>query len=65
LAGHDRVAPAGARFNYNTAETHMLGGVLRSAIGNSLSKYLANEIWQPFGMEHDANWLISSRDRDR
>ena len=43
----------------------MLGGVLRSAIGTSLSKYLANEIWQPFGMEHDANWLISSRDRDR
>ena len=32
--------------------------MLRAAIGNNLSTYLAAKIWQPFGMESDANWLL-------
>lgn len=58
LGGKPRVAAPGERFNYNTGETHLVGGVVRSAIGNNLSTYLAAKIWQPFGMESDANWLI-------
>lgn len=58
LAEKPRVAPPGERFNYNTGETHLVGGVLRSAIGNNLSTYLEHKIWRPFGMEDDANWLI-------
>lgn len=55
-----RAAPPGTRFNYNTEETNLVGAVLRSAIGNNLSTYLEQKIWQPFGMEHDANWLLLS-----
>ena len=55
-----RIAPAGTRFNYNTEETNLVGAVLRSAIGNNLSTYLQEKIWQPFGMEHDAHWLLLS-----
>ena len=58
LRNKPRTAEPGAVFNYNTGETNLLGAVLRAAIGNNLSTYLENEIWGPFGMEHDANWLL-------
>jgi len=58
---HDkpRVSEPGEAFNYNTAETNLVGTLLRSAIGNNLSTYLAEKIWQPFGMESDANWVLT------
>jgi CubicO group peptidase (beta-lactamase class C family) len=55
-----RVAPPGMTFNYNTEETNLVGAVLRAAIGNNLSTYLEEKIWKPFGMEHDAHWLLLS-----
>jgi CubicO group peptidase (beta-lactamase class C family) len=57
-----RVAPAGERFNYNTAETNLAGTLLRAAIGNNLSTYLSAKIWQPFGMEADAFWQLTEPD---
>ena len=48
------------KFNYNTGETNIAGALLRAAIGNNLSTYLSTKIWQPFGMEHDASWLIEA-----
>ena len=59
LNDKERVAKAGERFNYNTAETNLAGTVLRSAIGNNLSTYLTDKIWQPFGMEADAFWQLT------
>ena len=55
-----REAQPGTRFNYNTGETNLVGELLRAAIGNNASRYLENKIWRPFGMEHDAYWLLSS-----
>lgn len=55
-----REAQPGTRFNYNTGETNLVGELLRAAIGNNASRYLQKKIWQPFGMEHDAYWLLSS-----
>ncbi len=59
LRNKPRVAPAGTVFNYNTAETNLAGTLLRSAIGNNLSVYLSEKIWRPFGMESDANWMLT------
>lgn len=59
LRDKPRVAEAGERFNYNTAETNLAGTLLRSAIGNNLSSYLSEKIWQPFGMEADASWQLT------
>ena len=59
LAQLPRVAPPGTRFNYNTAESNLLGEVLRSAIGMNAAPYLSQKIWQPMGMESDATWLLS------
>ena len=59
LRNKKRVADAGQVFNYNTAETNPVGTLLRAAIGNNLSTYLTDKIWQPFGMESDANWRLT------
>ena len=54
-----RAADPGSLFNYNTAETNLVGTLLRSAIGNNLSTYLTEKIWRPFGMESIAYWELS------
>ena len=62
LAKLPKVAKPGTTFNYNTGETNLAGELLRSAIGNNASEYLEHKIWKPYGMEHDAYWLLSSED---
>ena len=47
----------GTVFNYNTAESNLLGEILRAAVGNSATDYMNDKIWQGFGIEHEANWL--------
>ena len=53
-----RSRPAGEKFVYASAETQVLGLVLRAATGRNLSDYLAEKIWQPMGAEADATWVI-------
>jgi CubicO group peptidase (beta-lactamase class C family) len=60
LGAKPREAAAGDKFNYNTGETNLVGAILRAAIGNNLSTYLEAKIWQPFGMESDANWMLDA-----
>jgi len=60
LGGKGRVAAPGDKFTYNSAETELVGSLVRAAIGNNLSAYLAEKIWKPFGMESDANWLLGA-----
>ena len=48
----------GERFHYASAETQVLGLVLRAATGKPLADYLSEKIWKPMGAEADASWLI-------
>ena len=48
----------GERFHYSSAETQVLGLVVRAATGKPLAEYLSEEIWQPMGAEADASWII-------
>jgi len=59
LRNKPRETAPGEVFNYNTAETNLAGTILRSAIGNNLATYLSEKIWKPFGMESDANWMLT------
>jgi CubicO group peptidase (beta-lactamase class C family) len=59
LSNMPQESSPGELFNYNTAETNLVGTLLRSAIGNNLATYLTEKIWRPFGMESDANWLLT------
>ena len=53
-----REVPAGTRFNYASAESEVLGLVLRGATGRTLAEYLDEKIWKPMGAEADATWLV-------
>lgn len=59
LGNLKRLHPPGEVFNYNTAESNLAGELLRAAIGNNASAYMNAKVWQAFGMEHDATWLLS------
>ena len=61
LARKPRIHEPGEVFNYNTAETNLVGILVRAAVGNNLSTYLSEKIWQPFGMEHDAYWNLTEK----
>jgi CubicO group peptidase (beta-lactamase class C family) len=53
-----REAPPGARWSYASAETQVLGLVLRAAIGRPIAAYMQERVWQPIGAEADASWLL-------
>lgn len=54
-------AKPGEKFNYSTGETNLVGAIVRAAVGNNESSYLERKIWQPFGMESDASWIIDAK----
>jgi CubicO group peptidase (beta-lactamase class C family) len=54
----NRVRPGGTAFAYASAETQVLGLVLRGAVGRPVAEYFQEKIWQPIGAEADAAWLI-------
>ena len=60
MKGLPRASPAGTVYNYNTGETHLVGLVVQAATGKTLSDYLSEKIWKPFGMESDGYWQLES-----
>ena len=55
-----REAPPGAKWVYKTGETNLIGVLVSSATKKTLSDYLSEKIWRPFGMQQDASWLLGS-----
>lgn len=55
-----RDVPAGSKWLYSTGETNLIGVLVSSATGKSLSTYLSEKIWKPFGMEQDAVWMLGA-----
>ena len=55
---NDRAAPSGTKYSYASAETQVLGLVLRSAVDRPVAEYLHEKIWEPIGAEADAKWLV-------
>ena len=55
----ERVAPPGQTFNYNTGEANLAGILVKKATGRSISEYLSEKIWKPYGMEADALWALN------
>jgi CubicO group peptidase (beta-lactamase class C family) len=60
VGGQQRVAEPGTVWNYSTGETHVVGALVRAAVGRWLSDYLSEKIWIPFGMQSDATWWLES-----
>jgi CubicO group peptidase (beta-lactamase class C family) len=57
LKNQPRQWPAGTHWNYNTAETDLLGILVQRATHQSLAAYLSQTIWKPYGMAADAYWI--------
>ena len=55
-----REAPAGTKWVYKTGETNLIGVLVSKATKKSLSAYLSEKIWAPYGMEQDASWILGS-----
>ncbi len=55
-----REAPAGSKWVYKTGETNLIGVLVSSATKKTLSAYLSEKVWKPFGMEADAFWMLGS-----
>jgi CubicO group peptidase (beta-lactamase class C family) len=55
-----REAPAGTKWVYKTGETNLIGVLVSSATKKTLSAYLSEKLWAPFGMEQDASWLLGA-----
>ncbi len=51
-------AEPGKKWAYKTGETHLLGVLVSSATGKTLSTYLSEKIWGPYGMEGKATWNV-------
>ncbi len=59
-----REAAPGTKWVYKTGETNLIGVLVSSATKKNLSTYLSQKIWQPFGMEQDASWLLGDTDHE-
>ena len=59
MASLTRDAEPGTRWQYNTGETNLIGVLVAKATGKTLSDYLSEKIWQPFGMQMDAAWILN------
>jgi CubicO group peptidase (beta-lactamase class C family) len=57
-AGYPLAADPGTIFNYNTAETQILGWLVREVTNKSHAAYLEEKLWRPLGMEHDASIVL-------
>lgn len=53
-----RESPPGAKWLYKTSETNLVGVLVMAATGKPLAEYLSEKIWQPYGMERDAEWML-------
>ena len=46
----------GTKYEYQDVNTYLLGLLVERATGKRLEDYLSEKIWQPLGMEADAQW---------
>ena len=60
MAKLPRAHEPGTAWNYSTGETHLVGAIVRAAVGKPESVYLSEKIWLKLGMEQDATWWVES-----
>ena len=59
-----RESAPGTKWVYKTGETNLIGALVMAATHKSLSAYLSEKVWKPYGMEGDANWVIDGRGQE-
>lgn len=62
LERQDLVAPPGQRWEYSTADTHLLSACLASAVGTDVATYANAHLFGPLGFQA-SRWLCDGLDR--
>jgi|SRR5699024_597033 len=55
-----KIGEPGTVHNYSTGETTIASEIVIGATKKSLSRYLHEKIWEPYGMEDKAEWWLDS-----
>jgi CubicO group peptidase (beta-lactamase class C family) len=58
--GYKQVEKPGQRFDYQSANTQILGFLIMEVTGKSLSAYASEKLWKPIGAEHPALWSLDN-----
>ena len=56
------VSEPGKKFEYQSCDTQLLGMIVGSASGKSVSEYASEKLWKPLGAEHPALWSLDRED---
>ncbi|WP_085810123.1 serine hydrolase [Sphingomonas sp. TZW2008] len=59
-----RETAPGAKWVYKTGETNLIGVLVGNAVKKPLATYLSETVWQRFGMERDAFWMVDATGRE-
>lgn len=59
-----REAAPGEKWVYKTGETNLIGVLVANAVKKPLANYLSETVWQRYGMEQDAFWMIDASGRE-
>lgn len=54
-----RSSPPGSVFDYNGAQTAVLGLIMKRRTGSSATAYLEEKVWRPMGAESTGYWIIN------
>jgi CubicO group peptidase (beta-lactamase class C family) len=55
-----RESAPGTKWVYKTGETNLIGVLVERATKKTLSDYLTEKLWKPWGMERDAFWMTNA-----
>jgi CubicO group peptidase (beta-lactamase class C family) len=55
------VRTPGTIFSYKSGEAQLLAMTLEKAVGEHLSDYASEKLWQPIGAEHPAYWSLDHK----
>ncbi|MDX8457105.1 serine hydrolase [Mesorhizobium sp. VK9D] len=55
----------GTKYVYSDGDTDLAGILVSNAAGKSMSEYLSQKLWQPYGMEKDAYWIVDPAGYER
>ena len=50
--------------HYVSIDTQVIGMLIKKMTGKTLSQFAKEKLWDPMGMEHDAQWIIDNEDME-
>lgn len=61
LKGYQLTHQPGTRWEYLGGNNLLLSFLLEKALGQSISSYAQEKLWQPLGMEQNAQWILDHK----